>query len=454
MFAGALAAASRRLTEAGSGSDGPFRALLPSAAGGASLADGGELSRCRADVIDSLDAASDKLAKLTGLGGILRRGNAGVQEHLIEAGAALADLRNQVARLLRDASATGDLTENQRRLLMAAGVRLPAASGPAQGASPQAPVYRAIADAVRGGDTLALVSRRLTLTERELKRRGSASYLAEVEKRCPSQLLARLADPPQRTPRQAGHDELRSDLERAAKAAAALTDLVLTVADREWSSAAAAPGEVARIRIALDGVSAALNEHADTAGDAGGGARRARLARLGESLTPVLCDLVLTVLNAESASPSAGGHEAFEHGHNRTAGLLEEWTRHVQAKGMHSQPSFADSGVYQVAYVGEDDVAEIREALQYEPTQVMWQLCAPGDLSALDTAVLPQAVRFAPRMNRNALAGELSPATVWTSAGSCAGLLRLVPLRAGIASSTWRRDAGQLDPSQVTEPSS
>jgi hypothetical protein len=163
---------------------------------------------------------------------------------------------------------------------------------------------------------------------------------------------------------------------------------------------------------------------------------------------------VLTVLNAESASPSAGGHEAFEHGHNRTAGLLEEWTRHVQAKGMHSQPSFADSGVYQVAYVGEDDVAEIREALQYEPTQVMWQLCAPGDLSALDTAVLPQAVRFAPRMNRNALAGELSPATVWTSAGSCAGLLRLVPLRAGIASSTWRRDAGQLDPSQVTEPSS
>ena len=30
-----------------------------------------------------------------------------------------------------------------------------------------------------------LVSKRLTLTERELKRRGSASYLPEVDKRCP-----------------------------------------------------------------------------------------------------------------------------------------------------------------------------------------------------------------------------------------------------------------------------
>ncbi len=194
VFAGALAVAIRRLSEPGSGHDGPFPSLLPAAAEGASLDADGELSRCQADVAESARAAADALAGATGIVGRLRRGDRGARDHLVEAGTALADLRGQVAQLLRDASATGELTDDQRRLVLAAGVRLPAPTavaedGGASGAPAQSPVYRAIADALRDGDTLALVTRRLKQTERELKRHGSGSYLEEVEQRCPPSLL-------------------------------------------------------------------------------------------------------------------------------------------------------------------------------------------------------------------------------------------------------------------------
>jgi hypothetical protein len=166
-----------------------------------------------------------------------------------------------------------------------------------------------------------------------------------------------------------------------------------------------------------------------------------------------LCDLTLKVLAAESASPSASGQEAFGHAHDRAAGLLAEWTRHVHANGVLSPPSFATSSVHEVPYAGEDDVAEIKEAIMYEPSQMMWQLSGPDDLSALDAAVVPQMVRFAPRLNKDVLAGALPPDTVWTSSGSYAGLLRLVPLRAGIASSNWGGDAHLVDTLHVTGPS-
>ena len=83
-------------------------------------------------------------------------------------------------------------------------------------------------------------------------------------------------------------------------------------------------------------------------------------------------------------------------------------------------------------------MAEIREALLYPPRQEMWQLCAPGDLGALDVAAVPEVVRFASRLNKDALAGTLpGEQPVWTSSGSFAGLLRLVPLRPGFVSSSW-----------------
>ena len=284
-FAAALAMAIRRLTEPGPGTEGPFAALLPAQADGTTLAEGGSLARYRDEVDESVGAAAAALAKLSGLSGRFRRGDAEVREHAIEAGAALADLRDMVVRLLQDANSTGELTENQRRLVLAAGVRLRSVSAPAsQGgttgaAAGQSPVYRTIAEAVRGGDGLPLVIRRLTMTERELKRRGSASYLAEVDQRCPPSLLSLLANPDKRRPasRRAVAEARRElGLDGAVRAAAELLNLVAAVASHEWSPAIAAPGELARVRIALDGVRKALTDYASAARRRGQrGARRA-----------------------------------------------------------------------------------------------------------------------------------------------------------------------------------
>jgi hypothetical protein len=468
-FAAALAVAIRRLTDPGPGTEGPFAALLPAQADGATLADGGSLARYRDEVDESVGAAAEALAKLGGLSGRFRRGEAEVREHVIEAGAALADLRDMVVRLFQDANSMGELTENQRRLVLAAGIRLrppaaPAPPGAATGpAATQSPAYRAIAEAIRGGDGLPLVIRRLTMTERELKRRGSASYLAEVGQRCPPSLLSRLENPGTSRPatrRAAAEARHELGLDAAIRAAAGLLELVAVVASREWSPAVMAPGELARVRIALDGVRKTLTDYAQAAGGVASGARGARLSRLGESLTPVLCDLVLRVLAAESTSPSASGHEAFETAQDKAAALLADWTRQVQADGVSARPPFAVSGVHEVTlYSGDDDVPEVKEALLYRPGQEMWQLCAPEDLSALDVAAPPQAVWFAPRLNKDVLVGTVpADAVVWTSSGAQAGLLRLVPLRPGLVSSVWAEVSAPDQPAstagpRVTEPS-
>ena len=459
-FAAALALASHRLCDPGPGAEGPFSSLLPSQAGGASLADGAPLDRYRGEVAELSARVAETLGRLGGFGGVLRRGDGGARADIVEAGAALTDLRDLVTQLLRDANTTGELTSSQQRLLAEAGIRFqpgPPAS-PSARADDQRPVYRTIAETIRGGDPLALVARRLTLTERELKRHGSASYLPEVGQRCPPPLLERLADPPQRLPRRTGA-EVRHELglDEATRAAAALTDLVMTVASKEWSPAAATPGEVARTRVAIDGVCKALLERTDAAGTAGGagsGPRGARLARLGESLLPVLRDLALRVLAAESARPSAGGQEAFKAARDRAAGLLGEWIQHVQANGVSSPPSFATSAVQETGpYADEDDVAEIREALLYRPVEEMWQLCAPTDLSALNSAAAPAVVRFTSRLNKEALAGTLpGEEPVWASSGSYAGQLRLVALRPGYVSSNWSQTTAMTDPPAVTEP--
>ena len=78
-FAAALAVAIRRLGDPGPGADGPFPALLPAQAGGATLAEGGPLARYRDEVAESVAAASDALGKLTGLGGMFRHGDGGAQ---------------------------------------------------------------------------------------------------------------------------------------------------------------------------------------------------------------------------------------------------------------------------------------------------------------------------------------------------------------------------------------
>jgi hypothetical protein len=462
-FAAALAVAISRLCDPGSGADGPFPALLPVQAGGVTLAEGEPLARYRDEVRESAAAASEALGNMTSLVGKFRQDDGRAQAHVVEAGIALTDLRDLVAKLLADASAAGELTANQRRQVLAAGIRfLPgpepsSAAQTARSAAEQRPVYRTIMEAVQGGDTLTLVGRRLTLTERALKRRGSAGYLQEVATCCPPELLDRLAAPPQRLPRRMRTAEARHELglDEATRAAKALEDLVLTVANREWSPATTSRGEVARIRVALDGVSKALTEYAEAMGSAGNQARGARLNRLGESLTPVLRDLALQPLAAESAGPSTGGSEAFEAAYEQAAARLKEWVQHVEANGVLSPPPFATSGIAAVPYADDDDVAEIRETLSYQPSQEMWQLCAPEDLSVLNVDVVPEVVRFAPRLNKDALIGRLPGVEpVWTSAGSYAGLLRLVPLRPRYVRSSWSEEPSAADPPSMADPPS
>ena len=423
-FAAALAMAIRRLCDPGQGADGPFPALLPAQVGGASLAEGGPLDRYRNEVVESVAAASDVLRKLTGPGGRFRHGGS-AHTHLVEAGAALADLRDLVTELLQKANTVGELTVEQRQLVSKAGLRLAPGSPPASSAetagsaAEQSLVFRTIADAIGSGDTLTVVTRRLTLTERELKRLGSASYLHQVEERCPTPLLSRLADPPQRLPRRAA-SQIREELglDAAEHAANALGELVVAVANREWSPAAAAlAGEVARLRVALDAVGKALTGHAAGSGSAGGTARGARLARLGDSLTPVLRDLVLRVLAAEVAQPSTGGQEAFGTAQQRAARLVSDWGLHVRDHGVLSRPAFATSAVPDaVPYAYEDDVPEVRAALLYPPREEMWQLCSPADLSVLNAAAVPEVVRFASRLSKDALAGTVpGDQPVWTS---------------------------------------
>lgn len=467
-FAAALALAIRRLTEPGDATDGPFAALLATQGDQATLTASGTLARYRDEVAECVDGASAALAKLTGLGAMFRRGDGGVYEHIREAGLALADLRDLVAQLLKDANSTGELSQKQRQQVEAVGIRLraapvppaPSADASSEGADAESQVSRTVAEAIRRGDALPLVTRRLAATERALKRRGSASYLPEVEQQCPSSLLGLLANPDTRrglSGRSAADTRREVGLDDAARAAAALVSLILTVANREWSPGTNAPDELARARIAIEGTRKALTDYARARNSAGSGMRGSRLARIGETLTPVLCDLVLRVLAAESATQSTSGQEAFENARKKTTDLLGDWVRHVQEDGISAQPTFAASSVRDVHfYAGEDDVAEIRDALLRGVGQQMWQLCTPDDLSALDVSTPPQAVWFAPRLNRGVLIGTVpTQQMVWTSSGSYAGLLRLVPLRPGLVSSEWTTPAPSDIPASfpLTEPS-
>ena len=310
-------------------------------------------------------------------------------------------------------------------------------------------MFRVLVRSVQGGDSIPVLDKRLTATERAVQRRGSASYLPEADSCCPPELLMMLADPPRKFTRQPVADA-RHDLglARAEEAAQALSKLILAVANREWSRASVASRDLAAVMAALEGVRKALTDQAAQAAAPGAGnrtaARGARLSRLAGSLLPTLRDLILRVVLAEIASPSATGREARQAGQDRTVALLKDWNQHVKAHGVTAQPPFAADAA-SAPHVIEDDVAEVRDALLYPAREEMWQLCAPADLSVLDTGPVPVTIRFASRLNKAALASLSGDELVWTSSGSVAGQLRLVPLLPGVADSRWSQ-APPADP--------
>ena len=90
---------------------------------------------------------------------------------------------------------------------------------------------------------------------------------------------------------------------------------------------------------------------------------------------------------------------------DRAAALLAAWAAHVQAHGVTALPPFASDLAVAGAQSIEEDVATVREALLYPVREEMWQLCAPGDLSALDVDAETVSIRFASRLTERALAG-------------------------------------------------
>jgi hypothetical protein len=461
-FAGALAVAIRRVCDPGPGLEGPFGELMPGRAGGARLTESGPLARYLGRVREQDREASRALEKLTGFGGLLRRGEREAGAHVGKVGEALTDLRNLVDQVLRDADVAGgagDLTSNQHSLIRNAGLDFGPegtprpATGPAAYAAEQSPVHRAVAGAVHGGDPIPPVGERLIATEQGVGRKGSAAYRHEVEARCPSALLVALTSAAQKPPRRGGHAEVRHELglDSAVAAAKALEDLIVDVANREWSPAAITSDELVRAKAALDGTTRALGGFASEAAGSRGGTRAARRARLGERLVPVLRYLVLHVVAAELASPSASGPEALRMAKGRTAAMLTEWTGLVRAQGVAAQPSFASGSGRDASYGIEDDVASVRDALLRPVRDEMWQLCAPADLRALDVDAPTLSIRFASRLTKETLGSLPGDEPVWTASGSFAGVLRLVPLRAGVAVSTWSK-ADAESPSTVLEP--
>jgi hypothetical protein len=444
-FAGALAVAVRRACESGTTTSEPFSELAPAQAGGASLSENGAI----AGYLDRIAAMDREATHVLNsgpavLGRRVRRGDDDLQRYVRRVGLELDGLRDLVVQMLRDGSAGGttELTASQADRVRSAGIEF-ATQGAGQGvaAAEQSFIYRTVARAVRGGDPISHVARRLTATEREVSRVGSEKYLPEIANCCPSALLARLDGPLPKVPRRADVAEARRELglADAVAAAKALRDLIIDVANREWSPVGVSPRQLAGTRTALDGARRALTEFAGVAGGPGaaGGTQGARMSRLGASYLPVLHDLVLRVVAAELASPSATGQEALRTASERASGLLKEWDSQVQARGVTAQPSFSTSGSGDSLYLSEDDVASVRDALMYPVKGEMWQLCGPGDLAALDvTAPLP-SVRFASRLNVGALSGVTGGEPVWMSSGSLAGLLRLIPLHLWAYHSGW-----------------
>jgi hypothetical protein len=436
-FTAALALAIRRVTGPGTGlaagADGPFAELLPVGTGTVRLAESGELAAYRYRIASAAAAAGKRR------GGVLHRDRSDGRDEVIAVGADLRAFKDRVLRLFAAAQSTGEPSQAQRDQIAAAGVLLPP-SNPAAGPGSRPLTGQAVGlAAVRSGDTLPKVIRRLTLTAKQLKHEGSASYQLRVEQACPPALVGRLIGVPPRPARKADAEAWQRGLglADAGRAADDLAGLVTEVARKEWTGGATTADEVTRTRIVIDGVCRRLTEHAAGAGaPVFSGAQAARVSRLSENLAPVLFDLVERVVAAEAAGPSTGGQQAYDRAWAKSGDLLTEWLDHAKGKGAIFGPPFATSVVHDSVYI-DDDIAVIREALRYDARQVMWQLCGPADLGVLNSAEPLSVVAFAPRLTKEALGEAVPQDMTWTGSGSHAGLLRLVPLRPSAIWAEW-----------------
>jgi hypothetical protein len=225
---------------------------------------------------------------------------------------------------------------------------------------------------------------------------------------------------------------------RAASAAGALADLVTRVASTDWSADSALLDAIVRTKIGIQGVNDQLREYAD-------GVDKSRAGQpyeppLTDGLSPTLRQLALAVLAAQPARNQADGQVGYRQARATTGELIAAWVATAAERGPLAWPPFAASDGQDTVATADQELGEITAVTTYDPYEVMWQLCAPGELTMLDTGGRPGIVAFAPRAAQRQLNRVLPTDTVWTSSSVRAGLLRLVPLRAGGVQLIWSTD--------------
>jgi hypothetical protein len=225
----------------------------------------------------------------------------------------------------------------------------------------------------------------------------------------------------------------RLEPNRVAGAADALAALVVRVATAEWSTDRALLAEVGRVRIVIKGVSDQLREYADRAEKS---IDRSPEPRLVGAIAPTLRRLVLRVLAHQSAPDRSDGQVSYRQAKKTANELLDVWADTAAELGPLAWPPFAQSADDEATETSEHDNAVIDSITLYDPYDVMWQLCNPGDLTMLDTGTQPGVVAFAPQTGRRNVRSS-SAETIWTSSGMQAGLVRLVPLRDGGVELEW-----------------
>ena len=416
-------------------------AELPPAAGRVVLDEGLTLAQARDHVRDLVAAANSEVARIVGLGRAFRRGD--IRDRAIDIGAALADLRGIVIEFLTRGEADA-ARGTEGSLPQAFGIRF--APGPEAPAT--SPFRQLVTAAIRRGTDLPDLSGLLEVGQQNALQRWQELYRPQVEEACPQALLDKLADPPSGWRAYAGAQR-KLNLDDATRAARDLVTLVLDIAAREWSPAAPTPAELSELHAVLVGVQQALVAYADRArvasavpfGVTGPETEGDRSARLAEGIAPVLQDLVIQTLDSQAASPDRSEAEVQVAASGQAAALLEEWTRHVAEHGLLSRPPFAVSQVEAGAYAQywEEEIDEIREALQAPIGSEMRQLCSASDLGLIDVNAPRQAVRFASRLFTDSFTSGGLPEQdlVRTSSGSYAGTIRLLPLVRGTAVSYW-----------------
>jgi hypothetical protein len=218
----------------------------------------------------------------------------------------------------------------------------------------------------------------------------------------------------------------------AVSAAGLIADLVIMVAGREWAADTATVESVARTKITVEAIGDELTEYADRAGEPG-----PESSRLAASLEPTLRNLVVSVLLARPAAGHSDGQAAYRRVRSTTEELLRHWDATAKDRGPLAKPSFASSSDDEDTRAEPEDLSLITLAANADPDGVMWQLCAPADLTMLDVQGPKGVVTFAPAMSESVLSSVLPMDTVWTSSGQYAGLLRLVTLRPGSVLVDW-----------------